>query len=346
MGGTAWYSQSFSRTKVPLMTDYKLLERVCLICGSALIESGRSYTIDELFTLWMPMHEFSQAIIDLHRAANSHTQLHVCENCSLEIFIPPVIGTPCFYEELHSDNDRGYVDDKWDFQEAIKDVSSNGAILDVGCGSGAFLERVKPDVKHAFGIEINTAAVRKAQSKGLVVFQDGEGVREWRGRFDAVFSFHVLEHVRDPIAFMQDLISWTKPGGTIGVSVPNQDGPIKYIDPCIMNMPPHHATRWRRKTFEVLAEKLGLNIHRVAYEPLISRDVYYYSKHFARHMIPAHSRPCLVLQIMASSLIWIGLKSLFLLLGLIGRSSIGSIRGQAMYFAMSKPDTSQNTLEQ
>ena len=320
------------------MINHELIGRVCPICGNALIESGRSYSVDELFALWLSMHKFSQAIIDEHRAASSHTQLYSCKSCRLGIYLPPVIGTPSFYEELHSDTDLGYyVEDKWDFQEAEKDIQSDWTILEVGCGLGAFLERAKPIARHAIGVEANPAAIRKVEEKGLVVFRPGEVDSEMRGQFDAVFSFHVLEHVQDPIAFIRDLSSWAKPGGIIGISVPNQDGPIKYIDPCIMNMPPHHATQWRRKTFEIMAERLGFRIERVAYEPLIPRDSYYYSRHFVNSIFQADSAFHRVLRKGTASFIGKVLSLMFRLADLMGRNSIGAIRGQSLYVVLSKP---------
>jgi len=56
-----------------------------------------------------------------------------------------------------------------------------------------------------------------------------------------------------------------KPGGLICISVPDQDGPIRFIEPCIMNMPPHHATRWRRPSFEALAREPRIGAFMVRY---------------------------------------------------------------------------------
>ena len=65
-----------------------------------------------------------------------------------------------------------------------------------------------------------------------------------------------------------------------------RDGSIKYINPCVSNMPPHHATRWNLETFRALASKLELVIERVEYESLIARD-HYYSTYWVKHCFPA-----------------------------------------------------------
>jgi hypothetical protein len=68
-----------------------------------------------------------------------------------------------------------------------------------------------------------------------------------------------------------------KKGGKICISVPNQKGPISYIDPCIMNMPPHHLTRWSLNSFKQAAISLDLKIVDVKYEPLLLSNHSYYS---------------------------------------------------------------------
>ena len=98
-------------------------------------------------------------------------------------------------------------------------------------------------------------------------------------------AFHVIEHIADPVNFIKNLTTLLTTNGKIYLSVPNQDGPIKFIDPCIHNMPPHHATRWHTKTFEVLAEQLNLSIERISYEPLATRDHYYYTWYWIKSKI-------------------------------------------------------------
>ncbi len=45
------------------------------------------------------------------------------------------------------------------------------------------------------------------------------------------------------------------------------------FDHVLLDMPPHHATRWRRPTFEFMAAKLNLDLLDVVNEPL--RFVHY-----------------------------------------------------------------------
>lgn len=305
----------------------------CPICKSILLKNGNPYSVKELFELWSPI-QFSKEIVKEHLRQAEYTQLYSCPECKLEIFLPQIIGTSNFYLELQKTSSGSYyVDEKWEFDEALKDVKNYNSIIEIGCGPGNFLEKVKPYVAQVCGTEYNEHALRIARSKGLKVFGiDDENAAQMKGQFDAVFSFHVLEHVAEPVAFIKELIFWIKPGGKIGISVPNQDGPIKYINPCIQNMPPHHATRWKLQTFEVLAAELGLKIERVAYEPLIARDYYYYSTYWVNHFFSDRSLPNRFLQFVVAQLF----NLLFKILSMFNKKTFGLLKGQSIYLLMSK----------
>ncbi len=72
---------------------------LCPVCATPLVGRGRDYTVDELFSMWLPV-AFSQATIDEHKTQSKVTRLHVCPKCELEIFLPQIIGTPNFYIDL------------------------------------------------------------------------------------------------------------------------------------------------------------------------------------------------------------------------------------------------------
>ncbi len=257
----------------------------CPICNSLLKKRGKSYSLDKLLNLWAPI-QFSSQTIDEHRKQSNCTVLYSCRKCKLEIFLPQIIGTKGFYINLQEDKTAHYyVDEKWDFEEGLKDAKSCNAIIEIGCGTGSFLEKIKPFVSKIYGTEYNEKVLQIARSQGLNIFSTEEDIKIFKGQFDIAFSFHVLEHVADPVTFIEELCSWTKLEGKIAISVPNQDGPVKYIDPCIQNMPPHHATRWRAKTFRYIANKFDLKIERIDFEPLILPDHYYYSIYCADKIV-------------------------------------------------------------
>lgn len=96
--------------------------------------------------------------------------------------------------------------------------------LDIGCGSGAFLEAMQEMCGcHSEGIEPSTAYRSYAIEKGLIVYSS---LDEWKAsseaRPDLVTMSHVLEHLMDPVAYLSDLRQHTlKPRGYLLIEVPN-----------------------------------------------------------------------------------------------------------------------------
>lgn len=308
----------------------------CPVCGDSLRSQGESYGIDELFRLWWPV-EFSQATVDEHRRIANATQLYFCPQCGLEVFLPQIIGSPAFYVEAYnlagtqSISEFTYSVDKWDFDEAAIDAQGRERIFEFGCGNGDFLSRIRGATSEVAGLEYNPAAVITAREKGLHVYSPDDGTHAFGNDWDAAFSFHVLEHVADPISFVRAMADTVKKeGGVIGISVPNQDGPIRHIEPCVMNMPPHHATRWRLSTFEALAKRLSLVITRVAYEPLLLENHSYYSVYWVRRLLPQTSFARRVLRFCLSAI----LRMFFGGLRRIGVKHFPLLKGQSIYVSM------------
>jgi len=258
--------------------------------------------------------------------------MYSCPVCSLDIFLPKIIGTPEFYQELQGDaQQKYYEDDKWEFTELLKDTQQAGSLLEIGCGPGNFLEKAKTRISKVAGIEYNKDATLAARKKGLEVVDLTEENTLRKASFDIVASFHVLEHVDDPVGFLQKMESWMKNTGRLVISVPNQDGPLRYINPCFMNMPPHHATRWHKKTFEVLAEKQGLKIDKIGYEPLLLVNHSYYSYYWVHAKIRGDSWTARFTKGVLNR----GLTVFFVVLSKIWKY-FPLLRGQSMYVVMSR----------
>ena len=295
----------------------------------------RPYSIDELFQLWLPLR-FSPDTVEAHRRQADETQLFRCSGCDLEIFIPAIVGTPEFYVEAYNlehtqhDSSFTYVEDKWEFEEALKDAAHCSRVFEIGCGNGNFLSRLIAAGIDAAGSEYSVSAVALARSRALRVLGPEERLQDAGTDWDAVFSFHVLEHTSDPVGFVQRMAAMAAPGGLVGISVPNQDGPIRYVDPCVMNMPPHHVTRWRLSAFRALAARLGLVITRVAYEPLSLENHSYYSVHWVRRVIRGQSLAATSLRFAVSML----LRLFFGGLRRLGLRYFTPLRGQSIYVLM------------
>lgn len=303
---------------------------LCPLCGIRLEKRGTPYSVDDLFSLWESM-EFSQKTLADHKSQAKCTQLFECDKCRMGIYFPQIIGTASFYSEL-SEKSPYYESDKWEFHMAVSDIRKNSSVLEIGCGPGVFLQMATEKTKDVFGVDTNPEAVALAIAKGLSVEDNLEVLVSCEGKYDFVVAFHVLEHVPDPVGFFRLLERIAKPGGRIGVSVPNQDGPIQFIEPCIMNMPPHHATRWRKRTFIELAKKYDLKIIKIATEPLLLQNHTYYSHHWILSRFSQGSR----LKRKLGSIISIALRYFFSTLQKTGMKYFPLLPGQSLYVLLEK----------
>ena len=98
----------------------------------------------------------------------------------------------------------------------------NREALDLGCGSGGMLDRLRSNGWTAQGIDLSPLAVEHAQSRGFEVFCGTlEEARFPDQRFDAVFASMVLEHLHDPVGTLDEIKRVLVDRGWFVFSVPN-----------------------------------------------------------------------------------------------------------------------------
>jgi len=206
--------------------------------------------------------------------------IYECPRCDLIFFTPSVLGDASFYQKL-AKNDWYYMDNKWEFDQAAKDILPFDRVLEVGCGSGSFLERLKNQgVKEIIGIDLNETALREAKKKGLRVLKTTiEELAKYENQtFDVICSFQVLEHVANPRSFLNASIKLLKTKGRLIIAVPNSKGFLSEIRFPLLDMPPHHITRWSIKTFLYLEKFLPLKIERYNFEPIAKYHKTWYTR--------------------------------------------------------------------
>lgn len=100
-----------------------------------------------------------------------------------------------------------------------KTNSGNGSLLDIGAGTGSFLEAAKSRNWIVSGSEPNIEARILATNKGVELVED---YGHFRGRqFDVVTMWHVLEHIHDLENAIDVLSTLVKPNGHLIIAVPN-----------------------------------------------------------------------------------------------------------------------------
>jgi len=98
-----------------------------------------------------------------------------------------------------------------------------GKALDVGCGDGRFLNRLRKAGWAVDGVDFDAKAIATAKSKYGLDLRHGDlaSAKFEAGTFDAVTLSHVIEHVPDPIALLGEVRRVLKPGGRIVITTPN-----------------------------------------------------------------------------------------------------------------------------
>lgn len=108
-------------------------------------------------------------------------------------------------------------------RRAIERFARAGRMLDVGCGRGLLPALMRARGWEVHGVEFSDTAARHAREELHVPVFVGDFLNSPYPPefFDAVVFWHVLEHVRDPVAALRKSREILKPGGLLVVAVPN-----------------------------------------------------------------------------------------------------------------------------
>lgn len=235
----------------------------CPLCGGTENDVSEQLSGAQLRQLWKQLgHEFTRdAWGRIHE--RYLVKLHRCQQCGFAFFDPNLGGNEAFYRQV--EHAEYYTPDRPEFTRTLKFAGRRGLrrILDVGCGSGAFLGLAKRAGHEVCGIELNGHAAAKARANGHTVFelllQDLDPAQTG-GAFDLITLFQVLEHLPNPVRVVREALARLKSGGFISIAVPSDEGICRWTSLDPHQWPPHHVSRWRRKDFIQLARVTELRL--------------------------------------------------------------------------------------
>lgn len=99
-------------------------------------------------------------------------------------------------------------------------VAPPGRVLDVGCGSGAFLQAMDEQGYAAEGIDISAEVISRVRAMGLAARLGDFLTIDFDEPFDLVTFWDVIEHLRDPSAFLGRARALLRPGGLLVAKTP------------------------------------------------------------------------------------------------------------------------------
>jgi 2-polyprenyl-3-methyl-5-hydroxy-6-metoxy-1,4-benzoquinol methylase len=99
--------------------------------------------------------------------------------------------------------------------------SKTGTLLDVGCGNGQFISRMRSFGWTVSGIDPDPAAVSYGSKQGLHIRTGTAADLPETERYDVITLSHVVEHVSDPVALLRECAKRLQPNGRLIIATPN-----------------------------------------------------------------------------------------------------------------------------
>ena len=153
-----------------------------------------------------------------------------------------------------------------------------GTLLDVGCGTGHFLDRARRRGFEILGIEpADSAADYAAGIMDVpIIKQNIADVNYPPGSFDVITAWDVIEHVADPQAMLHRCSEWLKPSGIMALRFPSSTW--QKIKGTVLHSllstdrPVFSATMhlyfFNEETFASMASQVGLEVLKAANTPV------------------------------------------------------------------------------
>lgn len=140
---------------------------------------------------------------------------------------------------------------------------STGRLLEIGSGTGAFLQEMKSHGWQTTGLEPDAGARQIARSTHNIELLGTDTLYQLPpGSFDAIALWHVLEHVQDLSRYTEQLKRLLKDTGRLLIAVPNYTAADEgfYHEYWAAYDVPRHLYHFSPRAMQALMERHGLKI--------------------------------------------------------------------------------------
>lgn len=174
-----------------------------------------------------------------HLVSEEKFSIYHCEACTLSFTypVPEEERIADYYQSenyiSHTDTHKGAINKLYHFvrRYALKQKRKwvekatglqNGELLDIGCGTGAFMNEMKTSGWKVTGLEPDqTAREVAAKQYHLALLPSGEINHLPERTYDAITLWHVLEHVYPLHEYWQRISKLLRPDGKVFIALPN-----------------------------------------------------------------------------------------------------------------------------
>ena len=241
-------------------TQIRVSRPTCLLCGGERPLVVNELAGRQLRALWGQLgQEYSPEAWGKITEAYMVEMLR-CQCCGYTYFDPDLAGNEAFYRQREREGYYSPTSPEFPRTNAFARRHGLRRVLDVGCGSGFYLDLARTAGLETCGLELNRSAAAKAKARGHKIYEKllPELDQQEVGQFDLITFFQVLEHVPNPLSVMKQAAGFLRPGGCIAVAVPSAQGAYRWCPWDPHQWPPHHVSHWRLADFDTLAKATKL----------------------------------------------------------------------------------------
>lgn len=160
-----------------------------------------------------------------------------------------------------------------DALSAIESLVEVGQLLDIGCGSGAFLSVAQQRGWTVSGVELSPelTQVSRRAVRAEVINASFESVQLPAASYDVITMWDIIEHVLDPVGCLEKVRHLLKPGGVALFCTPDEDSVLaraglllyrlsrgKICYPALALHPTYHTYFFSRNGFRSMVRKSGM----------------------------------------------------------------------------------------
>jgi 2-polyprenyl-3-methyl-5-hydroxy-6-metoxy-1,4-benzoquinol methylase len=147
-----------------------------------------------------------------------------------------------------------------DLLERFRFYKKNNLLLDIGCGTGQFMKSAQKESWNTLGIEVSKEIAEWAMKEHGLKILVGElpDLKLDAASFDIVTMFEVIEHLRDPLNYLNEIFKILRRDGLLFLTTPNYNSLSRILLGSKWSFIEHkHLFYFTPKTLKSLLRKTG-----------------------------------------------------------------------------------------
>lgn len=247
----------------------------CPVCNCENAELLEPINVDVQHQIYPLTHPELRASLNLvMESITTCYQMLRCSNCTLEYADPMLAPSAKWYDLAYSGLPL-YPSVRWEYSQVLAMQHNPTHVIDIGCGSGSFLQHCRSNQIPATGLDHSPVAIAACHRDGLAAHLIDATLEAHNHPLPnalCLTAFHVLEHLADPQSLFKVATRCASGNSRLWISIPSDNRSTRYFGKTdYLDQPPHHLTRWNRRSLEQVAQGSQWKFVKVHYEPISIR---------------------------------------------------------------------------